>query len=190
MKILSTILILFISVNSFSGEKLFEKADSLFQLNKTDSAILLYQEIIDNDMESAELYYNIGICYFQKEKFKKSKFYFQKSLVLNPKAEIIKDRISQCNLKLNKKEQPKLFYIIWWNKLLSLFSKNVSIMISLISILSVFILLLLNIFGIKKIQKRYTILLFLISLFFHSISSSKIEKESVFLVKDNTESNE
>ena len=140
-------------------------------------------------MESSELYYNIGICYFQIEEFKKSKSYFQKSLVLNPKSEIVKDRISQCNLKLGKKEKPKLFDIIWWNKLLSLFSKNVSIMISLISILSVFILLLLNVFGMKKIQKRYTILLFLISLFFHSISSSKIEKESILLSKNNTESN-
>tara|TARA_B100000497_G_C7644038_1_gene387252 strand:- start:330 stop:902 length:573 start_codon:yes stop_codon:yes gene_type:complete len=188
MKILNTILILFISVNSFSGEKLFEKADSLFQLNKTDSAILLYQEIIDNNMESAELYYNIGVCYFQKEKFKKSKFYFQKSLVLNPKAEITKARISQCNLKLGRKSTPKIFYMIWKNKLLSFFSKNVSIIISLTSILSVFILLLVNIFGMRTIQKRYIILLFLISLFFHFIISSKIEKESILLLKDNTES--
>tara|TARA_B110000003_G_C16433637_1_gene451132 strand:- start:2 stop:571 length:570 start_codon:yes stop_codon:yes gene_type:complete len=188
MKILNTILILFISVNSFSGEKLFEKADSLFQLNKTEAAILLYQEIIDNNMESAELYYNIGICYFQKEKFKKSKFYFQKSLVLNPKAEITKARISQCNSKLSKKSPPKIFYIVWKNKLLSLFSKNISITISLISILSVFALLLLNIFDVKRIQKRYIILLFLISLFFHFISSSKIEKESILSLKDNTES--
>ena len=188
MKILNTILILFISVNSFSGEKLFEKADSLFQLNKTDSAILLYQEIIDNNMESAELYYNIGVCYFQKKKFKKSKFYFQKSLVLNPKSEITKARISQCNLKLGGGSTPKIFYMIWKNKLLSLFSKNVSIIISLTSILSVFILLLLNIFDVKRIPKRYIILLFLISLFFHFISSSKIEKESILSLKDNTES--
>ena len=189
MKIFNIILILFISVNSFSAEKLFEKADSLFQLNKTDSAILLYQEILDKDMESVELYYNIGICYFQIEKFKKSKLYFQKSLVLNPKSEIIKDRISQCNLKLGKKTPPKIFYIIWKNKLLNLFSKNVSIIISLTSILSVFILLLLNIFDVKRIQKRYIILLFLISLFFYFISSSKIEQENMFLVKINTKSN-
>ena len=188
MKILNTILILFISVNSFSGEKLFEKADSLFQLNKTDSAILLYQEIIDNNMESAELYYNIGICYFQKEKFKKSKFYFQKSLVLKPKSEITKARISQCNLKLSKQPPPKIFYIVWKNKLLSLLSKDVSIIISLISILSVFILLLLNIFDVKRIPKRYVFLAALISLFFHFISSSKIEKESILSLKDNTES--
>tara|TARA_B110000495_G_C22662361_1_gene391972 strand:- start:15 stop:587 length:573 start_codon:yes stop_codon:yes gene_type:complete len=190
MRIFNIILILFISVNSFSAEKLFEKADSLFQSNNTDSAIFLYHKILDKNMESSELYYNIGICYFQIEEFKKSKSYFQKSLVLNPKSEIAKDRISQCNLKLGKKKSPKLFYTIWWNKLLSLFSKNVSIMISLISILSVFILLLLNVFGIKKIQKRYTILLFLISLFFHSIISSKIEKESILLSKNDTESNE
>ena len=190
MRIFNIILILFISVNSFSADRLFVKADSLFQENNIKEAISLYQEILDKNMESSELYYNIGICYFQIEEFKKSKSYFQKSLVLNPKSAIVKDRISQCNLKLGKKEPPKLFYTIWWNKLLSLFSKNVSIMISLISILSVFILLLLNIFGMKKIQKRYTILLFLISLFFHSIISSKIEKESILLSKNNTESNE
>jgi len=190
MRIFNIILIIFISVNSFSAEKLFEKADSLFQSNNTDSAIFLYQKILDKNMESSALYYNIGICYFQIEKFEKSKSYFQKALVINPKSEIVKDRISQCNLKLNKKEQPKLFYIIWWNKLLSLFSKNVSIIISLISILSVFILILLNIFGMKKIQKRYTILLFLISLFFHSIVSSKIGKESILLSKNDTELNQ
>ena len=188
MKIFNIILILFISVNSFSAEKLFEKADSCFQLNKTDSAIFFYQKILDKNMESSELYYNIGICYFQIESFWKSKSYFQKSLVLNPKSEIIKDRISQCNLKLGKKTPPKIFYIIWKNKLLSLFSKNVSIIISLTSILSVFILLLLNIFDVKRTHKRYIILLFLTSLFFHFISSSKIEKESILSLKDNTES--
>jgi len=189
MRIFNIILILFISANSFSSERLFVKADSLFQENNIDEAISLYYKILDKDLESLELYYNLGICYFQIEKFEKSKSYFQKSLVINPKSEITKDRISQCNLKLGKKESPKLFYTIWWNKLLSLFSKNVSIMISLTSILSVFILLLLNTFGIK-IQKRYTILLFLISLFFHSIVSSKIEKESILLSKKDTESNE
>ena len=172
------------------AEKIFEKADSLFQSNNTDSAIFLYQEILDKNLESSELYYNIGICYFQIEKFKKSKSYFQKALVLNPNSEIIKTRIYQCNLKLGKKSPPKIFYIIWKNKLLSLFSKNVSIIISLTSILSVFILLLLNIFDVKRIPKRYIILVSLISLFFHSISSSKIEKESILLSKNYTESNE
>ena len=172
------------------AEKIFEKDDSLFQLDNTDSAILLYQEILDKDMESSELYYNIGICYFQIEKFKKSKSYFQKSLVLNPKSEITKNRISQCNLKLGKKAPPKIFYIIWKNKLLILFSKNVSIMISLILILSVFILILLNIFGIKKTKKRHTISLILISLFFHYIVSSKIGKESILLSKNDTELNQ
>lgn len=190
MRILNLILVLFISVNSFSSDKLFEKADSLFKANNIKEAISLYQKILDNNLESSELYYNIGRCYFQIEEFKKSKSYFQKALVLNPKSKIVKDQISQCKLKLGKKEQPKLFYTIWWHKLLSLFSKNISIIISLISILSVFILLLLNIFGMKKTQKRYTLLLFLISLLFHFISSSKIEKESILLSKNYTESNE
>lgn len=188
MKIFNIILILFVSANSFSTEKLFEKADSLFHSNNSDSAILLYQEVLDKNMESSELYYNIGICYFQIEKFKKSKFYFQKSLALNPKSEIIKGRISQCNLKLGVKSPPKTFYIIWKNKLLSFFSKNVSIVISLTSILCVFVLLLLNIFDVKRIQKGYIILVFLISLFFHFIISSKIEKESILSITDNTES--
>jgi len=189
MKIFNIILILFISVNSFSAEKLFKKADSLFHVNQAEEAIFLYQEILDRNLESSEIYYNMGICYFQIEKFEKSKSYFQKAFVLKPTSEIIKDRILQCNLKLGKKEQPRLFYIIWWNKLLSFFSKNVSVIIGLISILSVFSLILLNIFGMKKIQKRYIILLFLISLFFHFISSSKIEQENMFLVKINTKSN-
>ena len=188
MRIFNIILILFISVNSFSVDRLFVKADSLFQENNIKETISLYQKILDKNLESSELYYNIGICYFQIEEFKKSKSYFQKSLVLNPKSSIVKDRISQCNLKLGKKEPPKLFYIIWWNKLLSLFSKNVSIMISLILILFVLILILLNVFGIKKTKKRYTISLILISLFFHSIVSAKIEKESILSLKDNTES--
>lgn len=189
MKIFNLILVLFISINSFSTDRIFKKADSLFKVNHIEESISLYQAIIDENLESLELYYNIGICYFQIEQFKKSKDYFQKSLVLNPKSVIVKDRISQCNLKLGKKEKPKLFNIILWNKLLSLFSKNISMIISLISILSVLILLLLNIFGMKQTQKRYTLLLFLISLFFHSISSSKIKKESVLLSKDYTESN-
>jgi len=109
MKILNLILVLFISVNLFSSDRLFEKADSLFKENKIEEAISLYQEILDKNLESSELYYNIGICYFQIEQFKKSKSYFQKSLVLNSKSAIVKDRISQCNLKLIKKNNQSFF---------------------------------------------------------------------------------
>ena len=189
MKILNLVLVLFLSVNSFSSEKLFKRADSLFQLNKLENAIYLYEEIIEKNMESSELYYNIGICFFQIEEFEKSKSYFQRSIILNPKLKIAKDRISQCNLKLNKKEHPKLFYIIWKNKIIGLFSKNFSIMISLTSIILIFLLILLNIFRIQKTQKRYITLVFLISLFFHFVSFLKIEQEKVFLAKNNTELN-
>ena len=77
MKILNLVLVLFLSVNSFSSEKLFKRADSLFQLNKLENAIYLYEEIIEKNMESSELYYNIGICFFQIEEFEKSKSYFR-----------------------------------------------------------------------------------------------------------------
>ena len=71
MKILNIILVLFISVHSFSADKLFIKADSLFKSNKIKESISLYQKILDKNLESSELYYNIGICYFQIEQFKK-----------------------------------------------------------------------------------------------------------------------
>tara|TARA_B100001029_G_C14978805_1_gene404707 strand:- start:212 stop:799 length:588 start_codon:yes stop_codon:yes gene_type:complete len=187
MRLLILVLVLFLSLNLFSSEKLFKRADSLFELHEIENAISVYEEIIEKNMESSELYYNIGICYFQIEDFEKSKSYFQKSIILNPKLKIAKDRISQCNVKLYKKEHPKLFYIIWKNKIISLFSKNFSIIISLISIILVFLLVLFNVFKTRKIQKRYITLLFLISLFFHLVSFLKIEQEKVILVKNNIE---
>ena len=114
---------------SYSTEKVFQSADSLYQIHEFELAISEYYKIIDDNLESPELYYNLGVCYYQIRDYKKSKLNFQKSLVLNPNQTLSKDRIQQINSKINHKDLPQIFYDKWFDKIINLFTLKIWILV-------------------------------------------------------------
>tara|TARA_B100000902_G_scaffold399893_1_gene473402 strand:- start:131 stop:667 length:537 start_codon:yes stop_codon:yes gene_type:complete len=150
------------SSSIFCEEYNLNHADSLFNNNKYEEAITIYEEVITNNIESAELYYNLGLSYFNIQDYEKSLFYFKKSTYLKPNLDISYEKIKICNEKLNHKLYPKKFYLIWIDKLSSIFNTTNWIIICILNILIILLLSILKNLFKKRINLKL-IILFLIN---------------------------
>ncbi len=152
------IIFLFItfSVSAASSEvdKIMQEANQMYQEGKYEEAVKLYNKIIDNDYEGAELYYNLGNAYFKLNKLGYAILYYEKALKLAPD-----DSDIQYNLKIAKartidriQEIPQLFFVEWWNVLVTSFSVT-----TWATIVLVFYLVLLIAIGLFFLSKNVKI---------------------------------
>ena len=119
-KIVIPILFLFaLSSWSQSFEEQFSTANGLYKDGDFNKAVELYLSIENEGVESADLYFNLGNCYYKMNKVAPSIYYYEKALKLDP---IHED--AQFNLAFAKRmtidlieELPKTF--------LQRFSENV-----------------------------------------------------------------
>lgn len=86
MKKLVFILSLFFSVtfNAQTAEKLFAEANEFYKNADYNKAIELYQNIEKQQLISADLYFNLGNCYYKLNKVAPSIYYYEKALKLDP----------------------------------------------------------------------------------------------------------
>jgi tetratricopeptide (TPR) repeat protein len=57
------------ATGGFYAEDVFSEANSLYRHNQYDAAIAEYEKILEHGLESGNLYYNLGNCYFKKGEF-------------------------------------------------------------------------------------------------------------------------
>lgn len=95
-----TIFILLLTTQFFFAQTGFEKGNTLYQKGKYDQAISEYKNVLASRKHSAELYFNIGNCYYKLNKVAPSIYYYEKALVLNPE-----DAETLNNLKFAQKLQ-------------------------------------------------------------------------------------
>jgi hypothetical protein len=158
MKRITFILSLFFALNSFAGEPLFLQANTEYVNENYTVAISLYDSILTNGLESAELYYNLGI------------WHYEKSLQFGNN-EKTRHNLSLAKLKIIDRIEalPQLFYKKWWVSLTQVFSTKTWQIISLLSIGLIFILQLISQFTslksklITKIFSAITVIILLIT---------------------------
>jgi len=87
MKI-KTILILFLFVTcSFfaqNTDSIFQKANKAYRNAYYEEALSAYQHIDSLDLQSTDLYYNLGNTYYKLNQIAPSIFYYEKALLLDP----------------------------------------------------------------------------------------------------------
>ena len=66
------------------NETLFAKATEVYNEGDYNKAIEYYLQILENGKHSAELYFNLGNCYYKLDKTGPSIYYYEKALLLNP----------------------------------------------------------------------------------------------------------
>ncbi len=159
------ILILFIGsiisseIKAQNSEQLFIKANELYNEHSYDSALVVYEMIMNKGLSSAELYYNLGNTYYKLRNYPMAILYYEKSLKLNPNDEDTKHNIDIAREFISDKIEPvpELFIKSWWNNLTNTFTINTWAVISLI------------IFGFL-----------LLSVFLYLTSRTRILKKSMF----------
>lgn len=68
----------------FFAQNGFEKGNNLYQEGKYEQAISAYESVLANKQHSAELYFNLGNCYYKLNKVAPAIYNYEKALVLHP----------------------------------------------------------------------------------------------------------
>lgn len=74
---------LFIS-HVFWAQTPFEKGNDFYQNGNYKAAINQYESILNSGQESAEVYFNLGNCYYKLNKVAPAVYNFEKALLLSP----------------------------------------------------------------------------------------------------------
>ena len=175
MKKLLLINYLFISLSSLANDTIFSNANKLYSESNYIEACNLYLQIIEQGSESAELYFNIGNCYYRTNDWANAIWFFEKSLQLKKKKETQKNlELTRLNTIDKIEPLPNLFYKRWWIILIDIFSTKNWQIISIIYIWIICILFFI-------ISKTKIIYLFSISILFLFItfSSNKIDSKNM-----------
>ena len=169
---LKTIIILLISTSIIAENSLFEQANNEYRNQNYSIAISLYDSILNNGLESGELYYNLGNCYYKNQDWANAIWHYEKSLIFKKEKKVLKNlNLTKQKIKDKIEPLPEIFYKKWWLKIVELFKIKTWQTFTLISLWS---LLFFKIFEfIKKIRIRYVArTLITLSLFFFLITYS------------------
>lgn len=79
---------------SILAQTSFDKGNNLYQKGKYNEAIVAYESILKSGQQSAELYFNLGNCYYKLNQVAPAIFNFEKALLLNPTDTEIKNNLS------------------------------------------------------------------------------------------------
>jgi tetratricopeptide (TPR) repeat protein len=147
MRLKITIVLLFfaalVKADSYL-DSLFLKGNTHYFEEQYADAIDSYNQILDSNHISFELYYNLGNSYFQFGKIPKSILYFEKALLLDKGN---KSCLNNLELARNRIEMiepiPRLFYVNWWNLFSSSLNLNWWSVLLIISVWSICILIVL-----------------------------------------------
>lgn len=118
----------FLLNNAFSADvdSLFVKANENYSQNLFANAIDLYLQIIDQDYESAEVYYNLGNAYFKSNDIPSAILYYEKARKLKPNDEDIEFNLKVAKTKIVDKIEPvpELFFWQWWRSIYNVFNAD------------------------------------------------------------------
>jgi tetratricopeptide (TPR) repeat protein len=98
IKMKQILYILLLTTQVFFAQSGFEKGNELYKNGKYDQAVEAYENVLKENKQSAELYFNLGNSYYKLNKVAPSIYNYEKALVLNPN-----DSESANNLKFAQK---------------------------------------------------------------------------------------
>jgi tetratricopeptide (TPR) repeat protein len=124
--LLRLLLIVVISANIFASgfEQLFNEGNELYRNGKYNEAIVVYKKMLDSNFESANLFYNLGNCYYRLDKLGYAILFYEKGKKLSPGDDDISHNLLFArNNTIDKIETlPSIFIFEWWESLIAVFS--------------------------------------------------------------------
>lgn len=118
---------------------LFENANQQYSKGNYDKAIELYKSILNNNVESSEVYFNLGNAYYKTNKIGWAILNYEKAKKLSPQDEDIETNLALANLKTEDKIDalPQLFIYNWLDNITdSMSEKSWSVLCIVVVIVS------------------------------------------------------
>ena len=96
----------------------FEKANEFYKGKEYQHAIKLYKKLIEQGIESPEIYFNLGNCYFKSDSNALAILNFEKAEKLAPGDEDVLFNLKVANQRVSDKidAAPELFISTWWTE--------------------------------------------------------------------------
>ncbi|MBI9069839.1 MAG: tetratricopeptide repeat protein [Salinivirgaceae bacterium] len=177
--IISIVFTLFVNANEIYNQKI-DSAATYYSNAKFEKAIEVYEQILADDYESAELYYNLGNAYFKSNKIALSIVNYERAKKLLPSDEDIEFNLSLANTHVVDKIDvvPEFFLSSWWSRFIQLLTSNEWGYISLFAFVVGLILLLFFFLSHKVLTRKLSfwiaIILIISSLFSFSFSKKQM----------------
>ena len=174
-KVLFIFGLLFVSNILLATSSLFRDANELYDHQKYKDAIILYDSIQQEGLESSELFYNMGNAYYKLKKWPQSILYYERTLKNNPNYEDAIHNLSLAQLKIIDKIEPipQLFYQKWWKNIYTLTSVNIWALLCIIFLWLGLILFIITKLTKPFLNKNYFLIFVLCSIFSFSLSHSE-----------------
>lgn len=156
---------------------LFKKGNEQYAKAQYQQAAQTYQQVLKSGYVSAALYFNLGNAFYKSDDLPSAILYYEKAHKLAPDDRDISVNIQFCNLKLADKieQQPEFFVSRWWHSVILLFPADRFSVLSVVLLLSGFLLLIVYLFTNLMVIKKasfytglVTILIGLICIFLAS----------------------
>lgn len=114
--LLLVISVLLAGLSAYAEGETQQKAETFYREGNYQEAAEVYKNILSGGQESADLYYNLGNCYYKLGENTKAILNYERALLLNPS-----DGMARYNLKLAQKGivdkievLPELFLVRWY----------------------------------------------------------------------------
>lgn len=97
-------------------QDLIMQADSAYNAERFNEAVEKYEMVLNQGLESAELYYNLGNAYFNLNKMPEAILNYERARVLAPGDKDINFNLNIANSMIPDKIEvvPEIFYVRWW----------------------------------------------------------------------------
>ena len=104
----------------------FHKANELYQKQNYDSAAKIYESLAAREYYSADVYYNLGNCYYKMNNVARAILNYERALKYNPDDDDILFNLKVAQLKVVDKIEavPEIFYVRWIKAISSLLTPN------------------------------------------------------------------
>lgn len=101
-------------------------ADSAYAKNDFKQAITLYEQVLDREGESAEVYYNLGNSYYKDKQIAKAVLNYERALLLQPGDADIRFNLEVARSKTVDKvaEVHDVFFVEWYRSLVHAMSEH------------------------------------------------------------------
>ena len=136
-RLFNTILAILFATTLFAQADLLQKANGHYAKDEFKQAIDVYNQLLMTNLESPEVYFNLGNAYYKTKQFPQSILNYERAKLLSPDDEDIDFNLQVANQHVvdSIQELPGIFIVRWWNTLVNSQTTDSWAFISIISFL-------------------------------------------------------
>ena len=178
-KLFSVIIFIGLSCIANAQDSLLVKANKHYADGEFDKAIALYEEVLNSQMVSAEVYYNLGNSQYKSSNYTRAIINYERALLLAPDDDDVRFNLSLANRHIQDaiSPLPRMFLVRWWENISNNFSVDEWGKISIVSFILALLLTAIFIFSrssvIKKISFWTEILLLATTIISYNIAAQQ-----------------